>query len=312
MERLSIGKRWKRNLFVVPRGRSGAQFVCELTRLLEWYNSATALECVVMKAVMVLPALLLQRPHHKSKDREHIASLEDRLSTWQDSDIASLLHEGRTIQDCLGNSKSRRWNTCGESQTARSFQELDAIGNVKAVLRLVSEQTDSGCLILEDLQPDGESVKKHLQDKHPPGRPATASALSKEPPAPQPHPVIYDQIDSPLVQATVQGLSGSAGPSGFDAKGWKRVCSFFHSIFDDTVKGGTAIAKATRRLCSSYIDPEGISALVACRLIALDKNPGIRPIGIGMTLRRLMAKAILRITQANIQSVVASLQLCAG
>ena len=96
---------WKRNLFVVPRGRSGTQFVCKLTRLLEGYSSATALESVGMKAVMVLPALLLQRPHHKSKDREHIARLEDRLSRWHDGDIASLLHEGRTIQDRLGNGK---------------------------------------------------------------------------------------------------------------------------------------------------------------------------------------------------------------
>ena len=98
-----------------------------------------------MKAVMVLPALLLQRPHHKSKDREHIARLEDRLSRWHDGDIASLLHKCRTIQDHLGNGRSRRWNTCGESQTARSFQKLVAIGNVKATLRLVVEQTDSGC-----------------------------------------------------------------------------------------------------------------------------------------------------------------------
>ena len=133
--------------------------------------------------------------------------------------------------------------------------------------------------------------------------------LQVHPPAPQPQPVIYDQIDGPLVRATVQGLSGSAGPSGFDAKGWKRVCSSFHSTFDDLC---TAIARATRRLCSSYIDPEGISALVACHLITLDKNPGIRPIGIGATLRRLMAKTILRIAQADIQCAVGSLQLCAG
>ena len=37
---------WKRNLFKVPRGRPGTQFVRELTRLLESYSSATALECV--------------------------------------------------------------------------------------------------------------------------------------------------------------------------------------------------------------------------------------------------------------------------
>lgn len=93
---------------------------------------------------MVLPARLLQKPHPKSKDKDHIARLEDRLSKWHDGDIASLLHEGRTIQDRLRNDKSRKWNTRGESQTARSFQKLVAVGNVKAALRLVSEQTDAG------------------------------------------------------------------------------------------------------------------------------------------------------------------------
>ena len=137
-------------------------------------------------------------------------------------------------------------------------------------------------MALDDIQPNGESVKKHLLDKHPPGCPATVAALSKEPPAAQPHPVVYDQIDGPMVRATVQRLSGSAGPSGFDAKGWKRVCSSFHSTSDGLC---TAIAGATRRLCSSYVHPEGISALVACHLIALNKSPSIRPIGIGKTLR---------------------------
>ena len=78
---------------------------------------------------------------------------------------------------------------------------------MKAALRLVSEQIVSGCLALNDTQPDGESVMKHLLDKHPPGRPATPSALSKEPPAAQPHPVVYDRIDGPLIRATVQCLS---------------------------------------------------------------------------------------------------------
>jgi len=36
-----------------------------------------------------------------------------------------------------------------------------------------------------------------------------------------------------------------------------------------------------KRLCTSYVDPGGIDALVAGRLIALNKCPGVRPIGAG-------------------------------
>ena len=51
---------------------------------------------------------------------------------------------------------------------------------------------------------------------------------------------------------------------------------------------------------------------MACRLIALDKNPGVCPIGIGNTARRIIAKAILNITRQDIQEVAGSVQLCAG
>ena len=48
------------------------------------------------------------------------------------------------------------------------------------------------------------------------------------------------------------------------------------------------------------------------RLIALDKNPGVRPIRIGDTARRIIAKAILNITRQDIEEAAGSIQLCAG
>ena len=65
-------------------------------------------------------------------------------------------------------------------------------------------------------------------------------------------------------------------------------------------------------MCTSYVDPKGISALVACRLIALDKCPGVRPIGIGETVRRIIGRAIAKIISDDIQDAAGSLQVCAG
>ena len=59
-------------------------------------------------------------------------------------------------------------------------------------------------------------------------------------------------------------------------------------------------------------DPRCVSPLLACRLIALDKNPGVRPIGIGETPRRIIAKALLAVTRNDILETVGSTQLCAG
>ena len=61
-------------------------------------------------------------------------------------------------------------------------------------------------------------------------------------------------------------------------------------------------------LCGS----PGISSLTACRLVALDKRPGVRPIGIGETLRHLISKAVLHVTRDDILKAVGCQQLCAG
>ena len=60
------------------------------------------------------------------------------------------------------------------------------------------------------------------------------------------------------------------------------------------------------------LDPVSISPLISCRLVALDKCPGVRPIGIGEVPRCIIAKTILIDVRYDIQSAVGSLQLCAG
>ena len=50
------------------------------------------------------------------------------------------------------------------------------------------------------------------------------------------------------------------------------------------------IATLTRKLATTVIDPNTVDALIACNLIPLNKNPGVRPIGVGETLRRIMGK----------------------
>ena len=45
------------------------------------------------------------------------------------------------------------------------------------------------------------------------------------------------------------------------------------------------------------------------RLIALDKSPGIRPVGIGETWRRLLAKCLLRVTGQEAKAACGTEQL---
>ena len=88
------------------------------------FGDGSAMECVALKAAMVLPALLLQKPHAKSKAKEHSAHLERRLKLGEKGDLDSLVIEGRTIQHQL----EKRATTANEAkavgQVARTFAKL--------------------------------------------------------------------------------------------------------------------------------------------------------------------------------------------
>ena len=72
---------WKPNIFRIPSGSSGKKFVSELAQLFQAFADASALESVALKAAMTLPALVLQKPHAKSKVREHISCLDRRRAS---------------------------------------------------------------------------------------------------------------------------------------------------------------------------------------------------------------------------------------
>ena len=55
-----------------------------------------------------------------------------------------------------------------------------------------------------------------------------------------------------------------------------------------------------------------LEACTACRLIPLEKNPGVSPTGVGEVLRMIVGKAILSVIKPEIMSSAGNLQLCAG
>ena len=70
------------------------------------------------------------------------------------------------------------------------------------------------------------------------------------------------------------------------------------------------IAALARKLATELVDPKSLEAFVACRLIPLDKCPGVRPIGIGEILRRIIGKVIGWALKEDIQIAAGPLQVC--
>ena len=154
-----------------------------------------------------------------------------------------------------------------------------------------------------------ETVRETLLKKHPNQQPyKQASIVTPTTPTDEHLPIYFDRIDGHLIQSTALRTEGSAG---LDAAAWKRLCTSFKSTSTDLCE---AIAATARRISTSFVDPQSLSAFVACRLVALDKCPiaRVRPIGIGKTLRRILGRAITKAISEDIQIAAGLLQLCAG
>ena len=164
---------WKHNLFQVPSGTYGKEFVCELARLFTEYANESTLEAFLIKAAMSMPALALQKPHAKSKTREHITCLARRLELWRKGDIAELRKEGKVIQDALTTS-SKKNNREKDDWTARRCAKLMMEGNLRGSLRLLTSSTQKGPLKLDQTidevaQGSSKTVKDALRDLAAPG-----------------------------------------------------------------------------------------------------------------------------------------------
>ena len=296
---------WRRNIFMVPTGASGKKFVNEIAKWLNFWNQESDdYMAIALKVVMVMPAILLQKPSFKSTSKEHSQCLERRLGQWEKGEFDQLLHEMRTIQSKLPTDQRK----INEDLLAKRFAKLMFEGKVNSALRLLDTAESRGNVL--PLSPD--TIEK-LKQKHPTASEAHESVMMNGP-VPFVDPVLYQSIDAKMIMNASLKTKGASGPSGFDAESWRRILvskNFGNAghLLRETV------AAFARKMCVSSLDPDGLRSLeafVACRLIPLDKNPGVRPIGVGEVLRRIVGKAVVFVIKPEIMSSAGNLQLCAG
>ena len=77
-----------------------------------------------------------------------------------------------------------------------------------------------------------------------------------------------------------------------DADGWRQIL-----VSTDCGDAGNdlrkTIASLIKKVCVKEIYYSNLSALMASRLVPLNKNSLLRPIGVGEVLRRLMGKIVM-------------------
>ena len=302
---------WRRNVFNVPSGQEGKAFVAELARLFRAYADASALQSVAIKAAMVMPHLLLQRSSPAGKAKDNSSALGRRLLAWNQGDIDALVREGRVLQRHLVSGAGTK---DADEQLASNYSRLMLSGKTRAAQRLLSTSERGGVLApgerVDPSFPDSETVLDVLKKKHPVAAPVKPEALvSEEEQGPSFHPILFMNITGDSIRRAALRCGGSAGPSGLDASAWQRICTSFKSASTDLC---SAVALFARRICTEEVSFEGLEAFTACRLVALEKCPGVRPIGVAEVCRRIVGKAILHVVRTDVQQVAGCIQLCAG
>ena len=111
-----------------------------------------------------------------------------------------------------------------------------------------------------------------------------------------------------MVSKTLSLTKGAGGPSQLDAMQYHHLLSSRkYKVENRELR--TQIAILARKLATETLDPLTLEAYVSCRLIPVDKNPGVRPIGVGEILRRIVGKYIGWVLKEDIQLAAGSLQM---
>ena len=245
-------------MFLLPTGAAGKSFINKITQMINAWVYDTLIMNIVLKALHVMPALLLQKPSKNSKSKDHLKSIERRFEIWKERNLNELYKEGKAIQDRLKSDGSQN----DIAKISKEFKFQMQKGNVNGALKILTNNMSGGILPLTDetLQP--------LKLKHPDAKETSQQALLQGP-IQKMHPIVYDVIDEELIKKAAIRTKRGSGSSGLDADGWRRiiVSSCFGTATLDLRK---AIAELVKKLCITNIsnrnDCASLKSLVACRL----------------------------------------------
>ena len=204
------------------------------------------------------------------------------------------LWQGRVIQQRL----RQQHHTDETDRVTKLFVKLMKQGKVKSAPRLLA-QVQGAPLSVHDPVGDDKTVLDVLRKKHPIGQDVISESIVQDSGTMQFHPVIFESLDCEAIRKAALKTDGSAGLSGVDARGFRRAS-------DDLCWSMSCVA---RRIASTYVDPSTLASFTACRLIALDKHPGVRPIGVWEVARRIISKAILSVIERDIKAAAGNIQL---
>ena len=279
---------WKPFFMILSKNKVGYNFIETLNRTLNSLIENNK-NTFAMHAAMIFPHLLLCKT--KSEIDGALSKTKSRrLKQWQDGDLDGLYNEGKALQMRLLKGSRRKTET-----EAQQFNKLMNTGKISSAIAKLTD-TSKGVLSLGEIV-KGKTVEQTLIEKHPPSEPINENYITPVSNETIPfHPSIFDQINGQHIKKAAMRTHGSHGPSGLDANEWRRILTHFGQ---QSVEISKTIAKIAKKLATEELNPELMEPYNACRLIPLDKNPGVRPVGIGEVMRRIIGRTITKCLKTN-------------
>ena len=292
-------------LYFPPRCKVGKKFISLFAGLLRGvidrrWNS---------EYPMVFAACILRRNPGTFKAAQIKKRISQRLELWEDGREEALVCQ---IETAARMSAGGGREPSTEEKTARSFNSTVLDGNLRAAVRRLTAREGGGVMSPSDrCTKTGEKVLDVLQSKHPDRRVPNLDhednlAFEDYDRVPEPVPVQCDPFE---IEKIARKLNGAAGVDSVDAAhakvyltGYGRASAELREVMVDWAEW----------LANEMPDWAAYRGLTTRRLLALDKEPGTRPVGIGSIWLRYIAKLLLAETAAEAKSECGCLQLCAG
>ena len=163
---------------------------------------------------------------------------------------------------------------------SRRYHEMVLSGRLRQAVHRATNREGEGCILLDNqCTKKGRLVVEVLLEKHPdmrvpPVENPTCSAFEKYGEVPKLVPLDFTEDDITWVASKLSGAAGVLGAEAIELRNWL----LHFGCASEEVR--VIVARLADWMANSYPPWAAYCALMICRLVALDKRPGVCPFGI--------------------------------
>ena len=287
-------------LYTCPGKAAGKEFIHQLC---EEFNGVLERKWNSERPLVFCLAMLQKKPGiTQSSDIQKC--LKHRLEEWKSDKHKALVETTERLM--LAAMKNSQGGTTQEERL-KKYNQLMLLGNPRSAVRYLTDREGGG--VLEPHIPSGkgdQTVEEALKSKHPATRKPGEDAFQLYENIPE---LLNLDLNDKTVEKVARRLSGGAGLGGVNSAFLKQIL-LRHGAASRRIR--RTMASFAEWMANSYPPWAAYRALRMGRLIALDKSPGVRPVGIGEIWSRLIAKVILVEAGPEAKNACGDNQLCAG